>query len=604
MQNYIFPIPRKSRFEKTLYSTPNLHIIKIDSPSVYEEANLFRNEIQKFFKKKLEITASANIKENVLLDISCGHKNIKNQGYELFAKQGRPIYLKSKDKAGAFYGLQSLTQLLKFNNGKLNEFSVQDWPDFEHRGYMLDISRCKVPKMETLFKIVDILASLKLNQFQLYTEHTFKFKDHKTVWKDSSPITAEEILVLDSYCAKKHVQLAPNLNSFGHFERWLRHQKYKHLAECPDGFDYPPHFHFDHGSVLTPNQKSLRFLDNLYKEFLPNFSSSIFNVGCDETWELGQGKSQKECERLGVTKVYLNFLKKIHKLVKKYNKKMMFWGDIILHQPKLINEIPKDVIALEWGYDKGHPFDKHGRLFKKAGIPFYVCPGTSAWNSLIGRVPNCLANLFESAFYGKKHGAIGYLITDWGDGGHHQYLPVSYPGISAGAAYSWNLEKNKKSDIADAMNKLIFSDKSGLTGKLILEMGKIYNIASEKTRNCSILDNLLFYNPSDKKLLKSISSTQLKKCAAKLDTLQKKIKKCRPEVPDKKIILDEIYNGIDMAKFGLARGLAALSGKKDKKAMKRVLNKIIKSHKELWLARNRNGGLKESLSRLENLQKM
>ncbi len=603
MKNYIFPKPRKSKFEKTSFSTANLNIIKISSPSIFKEVSLFKNEIQKFFKKKLKITSSGNMSKNVLLDVSAGQNNIKNQGYEIKSKNGSHISLRAKDKSGIFYGLQSLLQLIKNNKGKLNEFSIQDWPDFEHRGFMLDVSRCKVPKMETLYKIVDIMTMLKLNQFQLYMEHTFEFSEHKTVWKNSSPISAEEILLLDSYCLEKHIQLVPNLNSFGHFERWLKFPEYKHLAECPDGFDFPPDYHFDNGSVLSPTQKSLKFLDKLYREFLPNFSSQMFNVGCDETWELGQGKSKKKCEKLGVTKIYLDFLKKIHKLVTKHNRKMMFWGDIILHQPDLIKEIPENVIALEWGYNEGHPFDEHGKLFKKARIPFYVCPGTSSWNSLVGKTPNCLANLSEAARYGKKNGAVGFLITDWGDGGHHQYLPVSYPGICAGAAYSWNLEANKKADIAEAMNKLIFLDKTGATGKLIFEIGTVYKLVSKKFFNCSVFDNLLFGKFDDKKILKNIRMVQLKKCLAKFNDLQKQIKNCKPEVSDKKIIKDEINNGIEMVKHGLARGIAALSSNLTKKNMKRDLNKIIASHKKLWLARNRIGGLKESLSRLENLRK-
>jgi len=602
MQNYIFPKPRKSTFAKTLYSTANLYIIKIDSPSVFKEVSLFRNEIQKFFKKKLKIISSTNLHKNVLLDVSAGHKNIKCQGYEIAAKNGRTITLHANDKSGIIYGLQSLLQLIVNNKGKLNEFVVQDSPDFEQRGFMLDVSRCKVPKMETLYKIVDIMAILKLNQFQLYMEHTFEFSEHQTVWKDSSPITSEEILLLDSYCSEKNIQLIPNLNSFGHFERWLKFPEYKHLAECPDGFDCPPDYHFDSGSVLSPSQESIRFLDNLYKEFLPNFSSPMFNVGCDETWELGRGKSKTICDKQGVTKVYLNFLKKIHKLVCKHNRKMMFWGDIILHQPDLINEIPEDVIALEWGYDEGHPFDEHGKLFKKAGIPFYVCPGTSGWCSLVGRIPNCLANLYESALYGKKHGAIGYLITDWGDGGHHQYLPTSYPGLCAGAAYSWNLEANKRSDIAEAMNKLIFSDSSEATGKLIIEMGTVYKLVSKNIPNGSVFNNLLFGKYGDKKILKNIRVSSLEKCVIKFNKLQKQIIKCHPDTSDKKIILDEINNGIEMAKYGLARGIAALTGKLDKKSMKRDLKKITASYKKVWLARNRDGGLEESLSRLKNLQ--
>ena len=83
-------------------------------------------------------------------------------------------------------------------------------------GYMLDVSRNKVPTMASLYRMVDVLAELGYNQFQLYTEHTFAYRDHAVVWNDASPMTAEEVRALDAYCAGKGIDLVPNQNSFGH----------------------------------------------------------------------------------------------------------------------------------------------------------------------------------------------------------------------------------------------------------------------------------------------------------------------------------------------------------------------------------------------------
>jgi hypothetical protein len=75
-------------------------------------------------------------------------------------------------------------------------------------------------------------------------------------------------------------------------------------------------------------------------------------------------------------------------------------------------------------------------------IPFYVCPGTSSWNTVVGRTDNAVANLVSAAHHGRENGAVGYLITDWGDNGHWQTLPVSYLGFMAGAGLAWNAEAN------------------------------------------------------------------------------------------------------------------------------------------------------------------
>ena len=144
---------------------------------------------------------------------------------------------------------------------------------------MLDVSRCKVPTMETIFELIDLLSLLRFNEFQLYIEHTFAFREHKTVWENFSPFTGSEIKEIDSYCSDRFIELVPNLNSFGHFERWLRHEPYKKLAECPNGFQRDEPFMVrDHGSVLKPNQDSLHLLIPSMKR-PPSFSSSKLMSG-------------------------------------------------------------------------------------------------------------------------------------------------------------------------------------------------------------------------------------------------------------------------------------------------------------------------------------
>jgi hypothetical protein len=468
---------------------------------------------------------------------------------------------------------------------------------------MLDVSRCKVPTMETLYHYVDILSSLKINQLQLYTEHTFAFSAHETVWRDASPTTAEEMLQLDDYCRKHYVELVPNLNSFGHFGRWLCHPEYRSLAECPEGFELPSKRKSLHGTVLKPDGKSIRFLDSLYKELLPNFQSQRFNVGCDETWELGKGRSKKLCAKKGTTQVYLDFLLEIEKLVRKHGRKMMFWADIILHEPTLVGKLPRNVIGLVWGYEADHPYEAEGAVFKASRIPFYVCPGTSSWNSLTGRTANCLGNLANAARNGLKHGACGFLNTDWGDGGHHQYFPVSLPGICAGAAYSWCWSRNGKADIPRAIDELIFFDGGRALGKLIFDMGKVLELVPKKTRNCSIFNQLLFFGKiGDRTILEGVTAKGLKAAYKRFSELEEMIADARPLAPDGELTKQELAGGIAMAKHGIKRGLAGLKGKFfDKNVMRRELQHIIRCHEELWLARNRPGGLRESSSRLRDL---
>jgi hypothetical protein len=268
------------------------------------------------------------------------------------------------------------------------------------------------------------------------------------------------------------IDLVPNQNSFGHLRYWLEHPPLKKLAEVQEPYESADGTFLRYPTTLAPNHPgTLPFLRELYDELLPNFSSPHFNIGCDETWDLGRGQSRALCEKQGRGQVYLDFLKKIHREVSIRNRRMMFWGDIILHYPKLIKDLPKDVIALNWGYEKEHPFDREAGLFAKSKLAFYVCPGTSTWMSLIGRNDAAFANLRQAAEAGRKHGALGYLNTDWGDGGHPQPLAVSYPAYVMGAAVSWCGHSFDESLLVPVLSRDVFHDPTQRTAISALTLG-------------------------------------------------------------------------------------------------------------------------------------
>jgi hypothetical protein len=551
------------------------------------------------FARPLLVTAATPAEGDTFLAVRLAQAGANPEGYRLRARPSG-IELTASGESGVFYGLQTLEQIVAQEGARFPAFDIADEPGFLCRGIMLDISRCKVPTMETLFRIVDLMARLKLNQLQLYTEHTFAFSAHEAVWRDASPMTPDEVRVLDRYCADRHIELVPNLNSFGHFERWLRHPQYHHLAECPDGFEYRWGGRSPWGSVLRPNEESLRFLDSLYAELLPNFTSALFNVGCDETWELGQGWSKEICAQRGTTRVYLDFLLGINELVRQYGRKMMFWGEIILHDPALIAELPDEMIALEWGYEADHGFDERCRPFSEAGGDFYVCPGTSSWNSLTGRTANCLENLANAALNGRRHGAAGYLITDWGDGGHHQYLPISYPGFFAGAALSWCADSYDESELPAAIDRMLLWGGDARLAGLLLDLGRVLELVPKRMRNSSIFNRLLFSPIGSGSLLDGVPPDSLAASLARLDELEKGIAATRAEAGDGRLVKAELCNAIAMARCGALKGLVALrpdAGGADQ--LRRGLQRVIDEHGQLWLARNRPGGLRESSEHLK-----
>ncbi len=542
--------------------------------------------------------------------------NLKPQEYYLKIEK-ESITILGQNPAALFYAKQTLLQLLSYSVTETKALPclvINDYPDFERRGYMLDVSRDKVPTMESLYKLIDLLASWKINEFQLYTEHTFAYKNHEIVWENYSPLTADEIRELDKYCTDRFIDLVPNQNSFGHMERWLEHDEYLDLAECPETCQTvwgPSKRH----SLDPTNPESLKLMQELYAELLPNFSSKYFNIGCDETMELGLGRSAPVCKKEGKGRVYLDYLIKLNSEANKNGKQTQFWGDIIVNHPELIEELPKNMIAMVWGYDNSFPAGKNLPKFVAAGLDFYVCPGTSTWNSLIGRNTNGFENLKNASLQGKKYGAKGYLNTNWGDYGHWQPLSVTFPAMMLGAAYSWNCDEKSLQNLEFLLNHYVYQDKTGKTAEAILKLGYADQKTNMPNGNANAFHLMLFrykWTMDGNYQTRELTVEGLQAAEKEILDALEILKTAGPQSADSVILIAETEQAANLAIHGIHLGIARLMAKDKatenipaevKAELKAELEPLIENHRKLWIVRNRPGGLDDSAGKLEDLIK-
>lgn len=526
------------------------------------------------------------------------------QGYRLSVRPDG-IRIVGHDLPGVFYGVCTLLQLLdQAQGGVLPGVEIADWPDFAARGVMLDISRDRVYRMDSLFELVDRLAGWKINQLQLYTEHTFAYRAHPEVWQGASPMTGEEILTLDAFCRERFIELVPNQNSFGHLTRWLTHPRYAHLAEVSGEYDAPWGREQGPFSLAPLNPGSLELVRSLYDELLPHFTSRMLNVGCDETFDVGVGQSRAACQQHGVGRVYLEFLLKIYAEVSRRGRVMQFWGDIINQHPELVAELPKDALALSWGYEAAHPFDEEAARFAAAGMPFYVCPGTSSWCSLAGRTENALANLLNAAENGLKYGAGGYLNTDWGDRGHWQVPPVSWLGFAAGAAYSWALQANRGLDVAAAVSRFAFEDASGAAGRAAFDLGNVYQACGYTPHNSSVLFWVMQWPANQIAAFPGVQAGMFAGALAALEAAEQPLAAVRSGRADADLVKRELAHTAHLLRHAARRGLWALErGAGTRRELAADLEDLLVEQRDLWLARSRPGGLGDSLARFDLLRK-
>lgn len=501
---YIIPRPQQWYQKEGTFTLKYDRRIVLNSncpPEVYEDAQMLQQDLEEY--AGFCTTISCGIPENGDICLQLG-EHMKEQEYTLLV-QAHGICITGGSAVGIFYGIQTLRQIIEQCGCCIPYTIIVDQPKILHRGFYHDVTRGRIPTMDYLKKLVDRMAFYKLNQLQLYMEHTFLFRGFSEVWRDDTPLTAEDILELDAYCRKRHIELVPSIACFGHLYKVLRTKTYGELCEMP-GMEKEPFGFVDrmrHHTLDVSNPESIQLVKALIDEFMPLFTSQYFNICADETFDLGKGKSAALAEEKGTQRLYLDFVKELCEYVVSKGKTPMFWGDIICEFPEAVQELPKETICLNWGYDADWPEDSTRKL-SEAGARLYNCPGVSGWDQLVNQIRVSYENISRMCQYASNYHAEGLLNTDWGDCGHINHPDFSLPGMIYGAAFSWNLEIPEFEDINRQISRVAYGDETETLASVLARISESWKFTWRNMVDFLEQDGLKLAqmgNPTDRKAL-------------------------------------------------------------------------------------------------------
>ena len=363
-------------------------------------------------------------KHNIILNDSLGV-----EAYKILVTANN-IYIAANDSKGLFYGIQSLKQLIRgsFNKHSLPGLVITDFPSFKYRAISDDISRGPIPTMDYVKYQIRRLSEMKINTFIHYVEHVVKTESHPEFAPIDGSFTIKEWKEIADYALEYNITVIGGFQSFGHFQKILETEKYAHLGES--------------GSLISPvKPESYEFLENIYSEMIPAFHSDIFNINCDETFDLGKEDSKQLVDSLGYAEVYYRHITKLYNIVKKFNKRIIMWGDILIQYPELINKIPSDVIIGTWNYDARETFSQFIDPFKDSGHELWVVPGVLNSRRIYPDYDKAFKNIKVFVEEGFEAGATGVLNCFWDDGSTGLFSNDWY-GAAYGADKSWNTRSN------------------------------------------------------------------------------------------------------------------------------------------------------------------
>ena len=400
----------------------------------------------------------------------CQRGDLAADHHEIRITPGQVTVAGGSDEA-LLHGVTTLCQWVRRHGALLPCLTVRDWPDLPHRGYYLDCSRGRIPTLASLKETADLLCRYKINEFQLYIEHTYLFRNLSEAWRDDDPLEAEDILELDAYCRARHIELVPSLATFGHMYQILSTKSFADMCELRDS-DKKPFTYYDamaHHTICPIHPKALDFIKGLISEYAALFTSHKFNICCDETFDLGKDRSAEAAAREGAQNLYVRYLGELCRWLLEQGLTPVYWGDILAQHPETYDILPKGGICLNWGYSAEYPEDEI-RALAGMGAVQYACPGLSTWRHLIPQMQEGFSNIRTMCRHAHRYGAIGLLNTDWGDYGHICPPAFSVPGILYGAAFGWNREERSQQEVDEAVSFLEYGDRTGAFMQAITRM--------------------------------------------------------------------------------------------------------------------------------------
>jgi len=357
---------------------------------------------------------------------------IKPEGYAIIPdKQG--VALTGFTASGVFYAVQTVKQLIEGDGttAVLHTATIRDWPALKYRGLSDDLSRGPMPTLDYQKKQIRILAAYKINIYSPYFEHTMQYLSHPLMGPPGGTFTQAQARELVAYAAKYHITIIPEQEAFGHLHYLLDWELYSPLAETP------------HGYLLAPGQPgSIKVTHDMFSELAQIYPSPFLHLGADETVDLGKGQTKPEVDAQGLGKVYLAYLQRIVTDLQPLHRKLLFWGDIAMHDPDLVKQLPESfkqaTIAIPWVYTpEPRGYARYVTPFTDAHIETWVAPGINNWSRVYPNWNNAFANIQQFTLDGQRLGATGQLNTIWNDDGE-TLANNDWYGILFGAEAAWH----------------------------------------------------------------------------------------------------------------------------------------------------------------------
>lgn len=373
----ITPMPVVVTYKQgTFLLTPSTKILSYGN-HFKNEINYFNDYLQKHYGFKLTVKNEIGKNENFISFILY-HSNYSDEGYKLKINKNK-ISISFKTSAGAFYGIQSLIQLLPMDKKLpliLPLVTIKDYPAFSYRGMHLDVSRHFFP-LSYIKKYIDYLAMHKMNNFHwhLTDDQGWRIEikkyplltevggcrnqtlvgrygsDKYDGTKYCGYYTQEQIKEVVKYAAERYVNIIPEIEMPGHALAAIT--AYPELSCYPTSEKKVAETWGVFEDIICPTDYSFTFLENVLTEVINLFPSTYIHIGGDEApkeaWKNSAFAQSliKEKKMKDEHELQSYFIQRIEKFVNSKGRKIIGWDEI------LEGGLAPNAAVMSWRGEKG-----------------------------------------------------------------------------------------------------------------------------------------------------------------------------------------------------------------------------------------------------------
>lgn len=417
-------------------------------------------------------------------------KALAEQAYKISLSKDN-INITANALTGLFYGVQTLAQLLKPEDGSLwlPEGQIEDWPDLSLRIIYWDDAH-HLDHLDVLKGALQQAAFYKINGFSIKLEGHFQYKSAAAI-VDPYALTPAELQELTDYALHYHIQLIPYLDGPAHVAFILKHPEYSGLREFPDS-----NYEF-----CATNPDTYKLLFGMYQDLLDaDRGSKYFLLSTDEPYYVGLAKNAQcdEADRaheLGsVGKMLAEFVTKTAGYLHDHGRTVIFWGEYPM-VPGDIASLPSYLVNGElYGPEFDPVFKAHGiRQMVYTSLEgeeplfpnYYLLPGSELIHPLRqypGRVQEMIESITRTSLehlssmqsahpLPGQADVMGVFIAGWADAGLHP--ETFWLGYATAPAAAWNPHAAAPDEVMNSFYALFY-------GPGATRMGRVYQLMSEQ----------------------------------------------------------------------------------------------------------------------------